>query len=123
MIGGEFGVNAKSTHGEIGLKFTETPVESILRCHAETTVGKIEVELDSAFEGSYSLRSFLGSRHISQSEVEDPAGRGRHRVVTQNAAGGQVEGAVQWVESDGSVSESEGYVILKALTASVGLLI
>jgi hypothetical protein len=123
LIGGEFGVNAESTHGEIGLKFAQTPLESILRCHAETTVGKIEVELDSAFEGSYSLRTLLGSRHISQSEVEDPAGRGRHRVVTQNAAGGQVEGAVQWVESDGSVSESEGYVILKALTASVGLVI
>lgn len=123
FIGGEFEVDAQSSHGEIGLKFTDSPVDSVLRCHAETTVGVVQVELDSAFEGTYSLQTVLGTKHVSELDVEDPAGKGRRRVVSQNEARGRVEGELKWVESDGSSSGNEGYVILKALVPSVKLVV
>ena len=125
MIGGEFEVDAQSRHGEIGLKFIDSPVDSVLRCHAETTVGVVQVELDSAFEGTYSLQTVLGAKLVSEreSEVEDPAGKGRRRVVSQNEARRRVEGELKWVESDGSSSGNKGYVILKALVPSVKLVV
>ncbi|KAG9312162.1 hypothetical protein JVU11DRAFT_7452 [Chiua virens] len=82
LISGEFEVDAKSNNGAVGLKFTDTPVDSVLRCNAETNVGEVEVELDGAFEGVYSLQTILGSKTVSQrDDVEDPSGKGRHRVV------------------------------------------
>jgi hypothetical protein len=123
LLGGEFEVDAKSIHGEIGLKFIDSPVDSVLRCHAETTVGVVQVELDSAFEGTYSLQTVLATKRVSERDVEDPAGRGRRRVVSQNEARGRVEGELKWVESDGSSSGNEGYVILKALVPSVKLVV
>ena len=125
MIGGEFEVDAQSRHGEIGLKFIDSPVDSVLRCHAETTVGVVQVELDSAFEGTYSLQTVLGAKLVSEreSEVEDPAGKGRRRVVSQNEARRRVEGELKWVESDGRSSGNKGYVILKALVPSVKLVV
>lgn len=122
-MGGEFEVDAKSTNGDIGLKFIQTPVDSVLGCRAETTVGGVEVGLDSAFEGTYSLQSMLGKKLVSQHDVEDPAGKGRQRVISRNEPVGRVEGELKWVESDGSSSENEGYVILKALLASVKLIV
>jgi len=123
LVGGEFEVDAKLKNGDVGLKFTDTPVDSVLRCRAETAAGAIDVELDSAFEGTYSLQSLVGKKTVSQSDVEDPAGKGRQREITQNVAFGQVEGEIKWVESDGSSSENEGRVTLKALMASVKLVV
>ena len=121
--GGEFGVDAKTNNGKIGLKFADTPVDSVLRCRAETITGVIEVELDSAFEGTYSLQNILGKKLVLERDVEDPAEKGRHRVVSQSKATGRVEGEVKWVESDGSSSGNEGYVVLKSLTAAVKLVV
>ena len=123
LTGGEFGVDARTSNGKIGLQFADTPVDSVLRCRAQTIVGGIEVELDSAFEGIYSLQNKLGERLVSQCDVEDPAGEGRHRVVSENKTAWQLEGEVKWVESDGSSSRNEGYVILEALAASVELFV
>lgn len=110
-------------HGDIGLKFIDSPVDSVLRSHAEAAAGAIEVELDSAFEGTFSLKSLLGSKTVAEHNVEDPAGKGREREVTQEVAFGQVGGKIKWVESDGSSSENEGSVVLKSLTASVKLFV
>ncbi|KAI9568835.1 hypothetical protein HD554DRAFT_2171971 [Boletus coccyginus] len=124
LIGGEFGVDAESKHGEIGLKFIDSPLDSVLRCHAETTVGAVEVELNSAFEGTYSLQTLFVTRLESQSNAEDPAGRGRHRVISKNDAHGRVEGEIKWVEeNDGNSFENEGYVVLKSLVPSVKLIV
>ncbi|KAG8221245.1 hypothetical protein J3R82DRAFT_1407 [Butyriboletus roseoflavus] len=123
LTGGEFEVDAQTRNGKIELKFTDTPVDSVLRCRAETTVGPIEVELDSAFEGTYSLQNKLGKKVVFERDVEDPAGKGRHRVVSQDKGAGRVEGELKWVESDESSSGNEGYIILKALVASVELVV
>lgn len=122
-MGGEFEVNAGLKNGDIELKFTDTPVDSVLRCRAETISGEVEVELDSAFEGTYSLQSILGKRVVSQHNVEDPSGEGRRRVVSLNEAFGRLEGELRWVESDGSSSENEGYVVLKSVTAPLKLVV
>jgi hypothetical protein len=127
LTGGGFWVDANSIHGEIELKFTDSPVDSVLRCRAATIAGGVHVELDSAFEGTFSLQSTLGTELLSQHDVEDPAGKGRHRVVSVNETRGRVEGEIKWVkpqaENDGSSSGNEGNVILKALTPSVQLVI
>lgn len=122
-MGGEFEVDAKTRDGNIGLKFTHTPVDSVLRCHAEAVVGGIEVELDSAFEGTYSLQAVLGKEIVLQRDAEDPSGKGRRRFVSQNKAAARVEGEVKWVESDGSSSGNEGYIILNAIVPSVKLVV
>lgn len=122
--GGEFEVAADSIHGEIELKFTDTPVDSVLRCQAGTIAGGVRVELDTAFEGTYSLQSMLGKKLVSQRDAEDPAGKGRHRVVSLNETRGRAEGEIKWVEPESHESSSgDGYVILKALTPSVELVI
>ncbi|KAH0829116.1 hypothetical protein J3R83DRAFT_2592 [Lanmaoa asiatica] len=100
-MGGEFEVGAESSNGEIGLKFIHTPIDSVLRCHAETSVGGVEVELDSAFEGTYSLQTIVGKKLVSQHDVEDPAGKGRRRFVSQNDAAGRVDGELKWVGING----------------------
>lgn len=123
LIGGEFGVDAGSKHGEIGLKFIDSPLDSVLRCHAETTVGAVEVELDSAFEGTYSLQTLFVTRLSPQRNAKDPAGRGRRRVIVRNDAHGRVEGELRWVESDGNSSNNDGYVVLKSLVPSVKLIV
>lgn len=122
-MGGEFKFDAKSINGNIGIKFTDTPVDSLLFGRAETTVGEVEVELDSAFEGTYSLQSMLGKKLLSQHDVEDPSGKGRQRVVSQNEKVGRVDGELKWVEKDGSSSENEGHVVLKALVSSIQLIV
>lgn len=121
--GGEFGVDAESIHGAVEIKFTDSPVDSVLRCEVGSIVGAVQVEVHSAFEGTYSLQTMLGSKSVLQREVEDPAGRGRHRVVSLDEARGRIEGEIKWEENDGSSVANEGYVILKALMPSVTLLI
>ncbi|KAN0081363.1 hypothetical protein V8E55_008987 [Tylopilus felleus] len=121
--GGEFGVDAESIHGAVEIKFTDSPVDSVLRCEVGSMVGAVQVEVHSAFEGTYSLQTMLGSKSVLQREVEDPAGRGRHRVVSLDEARGRIEGEIKWEENDGSSVANEGYVILKALMPSVTLLI
>ncbi|KIJ15567.1 hypothetical protein PAXINDRAFT_169030 [Paxillus involutus ATCC 200175] len=125
VTGGEFEVDTESTRGSIGLTFTDSPVDSVLKCRAETTIGSLLVALDSAYEGSYSLQNTLGSQTVEQRRVEDPAGKGRHRAVSVNRSRGRVSGSVNWVESDGSTGNpgSESSAVLKTTLASMKLLI
>ncbi|KIJ66010.1 hypothetical protein HYDPIDRAFT_110134 [Hydnomerulius pinastri MD-312] len=122
--GGEFDVDTESTNGSIGLTFTDSPVDSLLNCRAQTTLGGLQVALHSAYEGTYSVETTLGKRMVEQrQEVEDPAGRGRHRQVSQDKASRGNSGSVSWVENDGSSSGTEGSVVLKTTLASARLII
>ncbi|KAF9228478.1 hypothetical protein BS17DRAFT_773810 [Gyrodon lividus] len=124
VTGGEFEVATQSTNGGIGLTFTDSPVDSVLKCRAETTIGSVLVELDSAYEGSYSLQNTLGPQTVEQRPgVEDPAGKGRHRAVSVNKTRGRVSGSVNWVASDGSSSGNDGSVVLKTTLSSSKLII
>ncbi|KAG6381994.1 hypothetical protein JVT61DRAFT_625 [Boletus reticuloceps] len=121
--GGEFAVDAQSSNGEIKLQFVDSPVGSDLRCQAEATVGGVEIELDSAFEGTYSLENVMRPKLVSQHDVEDPAGRGRRRVVSVEELPGRVVGEIKWVENDGSSSGSEGHVALKTVFSPIKLIV
>ncbi|KAF8141155.1 hypothetical protein EV363DRAFT_1443160 [Boletus edulis] len=121
--GGEFAVNAQSSNGEIKLQFVDSPVGSDLRCQAEATVGGVEIELDSAFEGTYTLENVMRPKLVTQHDVEDPAGRGRRRVVSVEELPGRVVGEIKWVENDGSSSGIEGYVALKTVFSPLTLIV
>ncbi|KAF9229869.1 hypothetical protein BU15DRAFT_57784, partial [Melanogaster broomeanus] len=122
--GGEFEVDTESSNGGIGLIFTDSPVDSVLKCRAHTSLGKVSVELDSAYEGSYSLQNRLGSMTVEERQgVEDPAGNGRQREVSVNRTRGLVTGSVNWVDSDGTSSGNEGSVVIETGSSSAKLVI
>ncbi|KAF9243212.1 hypothetical protein BU15DRAFT_72402 [Melanogaster broomeanus] len=122
--GGEFEVDTESSNGSIGLTFTDSPVDSVLKCRAHTSLGKVSVELDSAYEGSYSLQNRLGSMTVEERQgVEDPAGNGRQRKVSVNRRRGLVSGSVNWVDSDGTSSGNKGSVVVETSLSTVKLVI
>lgn len=123
FTGGDFEIDAHLNHGKLGLKFMDSPVDSVLRCLAETTVGDVQVELDSAFEGTYSLENRLGPKLVTQHDVEDPSGRDRRRVISVDKSLGRLQGEVKWVEDDGSSSDNEGTVVLKSLLSPVKIIV
>lgn len=79
------------------------------------------VQLDSAYEGTFSLVSSILSPRLERSEVEDPTGQGRERYIEYRSVNrrGATEGSIKWLgegrHGQGSVSvkTSNSPVVLK----------
>ena len=104
--GGFFLADTKSDTSAVRVKFDDAPVDSTLSLTSKTSTGSIDVDLHPTYEGTFSLSSSLGFPVVSaRDEVEDPAGKGRKRVVKFARAGGRtVVGEVTWGDDrvDGS---------------------
>lgn len=98
---GEFGVDAQTANAPLKLTYANSPVHSQLISKARTTNSPTTVRLHSAFEGSFSLSSFIGPS-LEQHSVEDPAGKGRERHVTASRSRGHIQGSVRWVGGEHS---------------------
>ncbi|KAH7883258.1 hypothetical protein F5I97DRAFT_1969734 [Phlebopus sp. FC_14] len=122
-VGGAFDVEAQTSNGAIALAFTDSPVDSLLNCRVSATTGNVHVALHSAYEGSYSMRSTIGNQDVEVRDVEDPAGRGRRRVVSRHRTRNNRGGSVYWVDSDGSSSGTEGSVEIKTTLSLAKLIV
>lgn len=101
---GEFGVDAQTANAPLKLTYTNSPVYSQLNSKARTANAPATVHLHSAFEGSFSVSSFIGPS-LEQHRVEDPAGKGRQRHITASRSRGHIQGSVRWVEGEHSEEE------------------
>ncbi|KAG1878804.1 hypothetical protein F4604DRAFT_1679698 [Suillus subluteus] len=98
---GEFGVDAQTANAPLKLTYTNSPVHSQLNSKARTVNAPVTVGLHSAFEGSFSISSFIGPS-LEQHTVEDPTGKGRERHVTAFRSRGHIQGSVRWVGGEHS---------------------
>ncbi|KAG1758343.1 hypothetical protein EDD22DRAFT_198293 [Suillus occidentalis] len=98
---GEFGVDVQTANAPLILAYVDSPVYSQLNSMARTTNAPATVHLHSAFEGSFSVSSFIGPS-LEPHRVEDPAGKGRERHVTSSRSRGLIQGSVRWVGGERS---------------------
>ncbi|KAH9935115.1 uncharacterized protein BXZ73DRAFT_76826 [Epithele typhae] len=108
--GGAFSVNARTSNGPLALTVHEMPVDARLGAIAHTSNSRARASLPPAFEGTFALRSSAFSRPVvRQTDVEDPAGRGRRRVLHQTVARrGETKGTVVW---EGNAEEKGSFVL------------
>ncbi|KAG6899586.1 hypothetical protein C0993_008960 [Termitomyces sp. T159_Od127] len=100
--GGKFKVHASTSNAPLELSFAEAPVDSILILDATTSIGPATVSLHPTYEGQYTAAtSFQRPSVVINHDVEDPAGRGRKRLVRSLANRGPiVSGTVRWYDGD-----------------------
>ncbi|KAH9948010.1 hypothetical protein B0H21DRAFT_735738 [Amylocystis lapponica] len=97
--GGSFHVLATTSNSPLAIAFPVSPVDSILHFTAHTSNSPARAVLHKTFEGAFSLKSspWFGSVVNADNDAEDPAGRGRRRVVdVQRVSRGVVEGSARW---------------------------
>ena len=120
--GGSFSVDANTANGPIDISFPSAPVNSVLNFGAQTANAPAHAYLHKTYEGTFDLRtSFFATAAIDfDNRVEDPAGRGRYRIVENYSAGtGTASGKVVW--RDAQVNRETGSVRLVSSNAGVSL--
>ncbi|PCH35700.1 hypothetical protein WOLCODRAFT_140032 [Wolfiporia cocos MD-104 SS10] len=101
--GGVFDVGIYTSNSPMHIAFLDAPVDHLLTMRAHTTNGPVLAALHETYEGTFSLRSSAFFRPTIQVDrsVEDPAGKGRQRVVDVRTLGrGFADGRVLWTPSE-----------------------
>jgi len=106
--GGAFAVHARTSNSPLKINCTEQAPDARLALNAHTSNSPAHVRLHPAFEGTFKLRTSIFPAVVAgaDADVEDPAGRGRKRVVEVRTIGrgsGIVHGDVEWVPQDDEV--------------------
>jgi hypothetical protein len=108
----KFKVVTTTSNGHVRVKFPHSTVDSVLHLFAATSNFPAAVGLNPAFEGTFKLRTNIFRPSVNVSEVEDPAGEDRERIVEKESGPrGAVEGTVQWVPDDDE--KEQGSVVVK----------
>jgi hypothetical protein len=101
---GSFFVSAHTSNSPLLVNFTDHATDAQLKLQAHTSNSPARVRLQPAFEGTFKLRtSIFPALVFPDVDVEDPAGRGRKRVVNVKTLGhgsGVVYGDTAWVPQD-----------------------
>jgi hypothetical protein len=101
---GSFFVSTHTSNSPLLVNFTEHAIDAQLKLQAHTSNSPARVRLQPAFEGTFKLRTSIFPALVSPDvDVEDPAGRGRKRVVNVKTLGhgsGVVYGDTAWVPQD-----------------------
>ncbi|EED79497.1 predicted protein [Postia placenta Mad-698-R] len=98
--GGVFEVGLKTSNSSLTIAMLDAPPDHILRMNAQTWGASANVVLPKTYEGEYHLRSPpMDSPAIHVADLEDPAGRGRRRVVEKHNVKGVIGGTIQWLPS------------------------
>jgi len=101
---GSFFVSAHTSNSPLSVSFTEHAPDAELKLQAHTSNSPAHVRLQPAFEGTFKLRTSIFPALVSPDvDAEDPAGRGRKRVVNVKTVGhgsGIVYGDAAWVPED-----------------------
>ncbi|TCD64134.1 hypothetical protein EIP91_004516 [Steccherinum ochraceum] len=119
--GGSFDINASSSNGPVDLIFPSAPTDSTLKLDTHTSNSPIRVTLHKSYEGSYDMQTSRWSQPTLNYDegVEDPAGRGRRRVVETHTYGkGRASGNVKWTGGDANARETGS---VKLSTSNAGL--
>lgn len=116
---GAFKIDASTTRGKVDIGFVEAPVNSSLNVYASTSFNEVSVGVHSTFEGKFRLGTLFPWQNVLRSTtgpvVQDPAGKGRPRVLHEYSRGiFSRDGAVIW----GRGHETAGYVHLKSWLGS-----
>lgn len=95
--GGAFEVSARTSNSPISLRYADAPLDSFLASSAVTSNSDACVKMHRTFEGSFELTTSNSSSSLKvRRGDEDPAGRGRQRVVAQHRTGNVTSGTVSW---------------------------
>ncbi|EIW80932.1 hypothetical protein CONPUDRAFT_123715 [Coniophora puteana RWD-64-598 SS2] len=126
--GGSFDVDAHTSNHDLNLNFHSSPVDSSLDVKARTSNGPASVTLHSAFEGKYHADTSNARAELVRTEVEDPSGNGRSRVIDESLAQGTfrrnaIEGVIFWDDEDNSDKADKGSVKLSSSNKPVTLII
>jgi hypothetical protein len=101
---GFFVVRTHTSNAPLAVNFTAQPPDAVLKLQAHTSNSPAQVHLDPSFEGDFKLRTSVSPAVVGVDDnVEDPAGRGRKRVVDVKTVGRfarVVHGDVAWVPQD-----------------------
>jgi hypothetical protein len=101
---GSFYICAHTSNSPLLVNFTEHAPDAQLKLQAHTSNAPARVRLQPAFEGTFKLRTSIFPPLVSPDiDAEDPAGRGRKRVVNEKTlkhGGGIVYGDAEWVPQD-----------------------
>lgn len=104
MSKASFKVTAKTSLSPLNIIFSEGPLNASLLLSAATSMARADVQLHDAYEGDFSLEtSFARPEVVQDTEVEDPAGDDRKRVVTYHRFDGRgyIDGDIYWCQKDG----------------------
>ncbi|CAA7260391.1 unnamed protein product [Cyclocybe aegerita] len=102
--GGVYTVNGHTNNSPLRISFPTAPVESRLALTATTNNSPATVELHPTYEGTVSIStsSWFAAEFRWDGDVEDPSGKGRHRLVDASSRRrGVFEGAIHWVDGSG----------------------
>jgi hypothetical protein len=107
--GGQFIVETLTSNSPLVVKFPYAAIDSVLHLSAKTSNSPAFVELNPAYEGTFSLTTSIFRPRVDVNEnVEDPTGEGRQREVDFNTVGKELKGSVHW----GDDTENQGHVEL-----------
>jgi hypothetical protein len=104
---GAFFVDTRTSNSPLAVNFTEQAPDALLKLRAHTSNSPAFIHLDPSFEGTFKLHTSIFHPRVSHEDVEDPAGRGRKRVVHEKSVGrgGRVVvGNAEWVPQDEKVA-------------------
>ncbi|KAF8838149.1 hypothetical protein BDN67DRAFT_907879 [Paxillus ammoniavirescens] len=107
--GGNFDVKAHTSNGMVDLEYDDSPLNAFLTSEAKTSNSPVSVKMHPAFEGTFTVTSSNIGPVVQDERPNDPSGRGRRRVLSQNKARGTISGSVYWVGSDEVRRETKNY--------------
>ncbi|KAH8090997.1 hypothetical protein BXZ70DRAFT_1011259 [Cristinia sonorae] len=123
--GGAFEVTAHTSNAPIDVVFPNAPVDSLLTFKATSSNAHVRAKLHETYEGSFELstgRWFPATVNYEEG-VEDPAGKGRHRVVeTRDYGRGHASGKVSW-KADDAAMRTVGSVDLATSNSGIQLIL
>jgi hypothetical protein len=100
-------VDTHTSNSPLAVNFTEQAPDSLLKFKVHTSNSPTHVHLHPSFEGTFKLHTSIFHPSVVDEDVEDPAGRGRKRVVRTKSVGrgGRVVlGDAEWVPQDEKVA-------------------
>ena len=98
--GGKFKVSTRTSNSPLSVDFIDAPVSSLLDFEGQTSNSPARAKTHPTFEGSFwaSTSTWFPVSVTYDDNVEDPAGKGRERLVEVRRVGrSETEGTVKWL--------------------------
>lgn len=119
--GGKFDVKAHTSNGRVELGYEDSPLNALLTSDVTTSNSRTSVKMHPAFEGTFDISSSNVGPVLSDNHVQDPSGRGRQRIISQNRNRNRISGSVYWAEWDGDRRHVKGTSVVHTSNAQATL--